>query len=97
MTVKVSKRAEKSFHSIKDFIRFKWGELVANAFEERVVDFLDLLEDFPEIGTLEKINDKRIYGFQLTKQTKVFYRIKGERIIIIVFFDVRQDPKKKPR
>ena len=25
------------------------------------------------------------------------YIIKGERIIILTFFDVRQDPKKKPR
>ncbi|HNR74297.1 MAG: plasmid stabilization system [Bacteroidetes bacterium OLB12] len=94
MTVKVSKRAEKSFHSIKDFIKLKWGELVANAFEERVIDFLDLLENFPEIGTLEKIGDKRIYGFQLTKQTKVFYRIKGERIIIIVFLTLDKTQRK---
>lgn len=96
MTIKVSKRAEKSFHSIKDFIKWKWGELIADAFEQKVVDFLDLLEDFPEIGTLE-IPEKRIYGFQLTKQTRIFYRIKTDRIIIIVFFDVRQDPKKIPK
>lgn len=95
MIIKVSKRAEKSFRSIKDFIKSKWGELIVDAFEQKIIDFLDLLEDFPEIGTLE-IPEKRIYGFQLTKQTRVFYRIKAERIIIIEFFDVRQDPKKKP-
>lgn len=71
MTIKVSKRAEKSFPSIKDFIKGKWGELVADAFEQRIIYFLDLLEDFPEIGTLE-ILEKGIYGFQVTKQTRVF-------------------------
>ena len=69
---------------------------MAEAFEQKMVDFLDLLEDFPEIGVVEVI-EKQIRGFQLTKQTRIFYRIKGERIIILTFFDVRQDPKKKPR
>jgi len=96
MIIEVSKRAEKSFHSIKDFIRSKWGELVAEDFEQKVVGFLDLLEYFPEMGTLE-IPDKKIYGFQLTRQTRIFYRVKGGKIIIMVFFDVRQDPKKRPR
>ena len=96
MTIKVSKRAEKSFRSIKDFINEKWGELVADAFEQKIINFLDLLEEFPEIGTLE-FPEKRLYGFQLTKQTRVFYRINANRIIIIVFFDVRQNPKKRPR
>jgi plasmid stabilization system protein ParE len=95
MIIKVSKRAEKSFRSIKDFIKEKWGELVADAFEQKIINFLDLLEEFPEIGTVE-FPEKRLYGFQLTKQTKVFYRIKANRIIITVLFDVRQDPKKKP-
>ena len=81
MTIKVSKRAEKSFRSIKDFIMEKWGELVADAFEQKIINFLDLLEEFPEIGTIE-FPEKRLYGFQLTKQTRVFYRIKANRIII---------------
>jgi len=52
------------------------------------------LENYPEIGVVE-VDDKQIRGFQLTKQTRVFYRIKGERIIILTFFDVRQHPNKK--
>lgn len=96
MIIKVSKRAEESFRSIKNFLIDKWGESVAEAFEQRVINFLDLLEEFPEIGTLE-FPEKKLYGFQLTKQTRVFYRIKENRVIIIVFFDVRQNPSKRPR
>jgi plasmid stabilization system protein ParE len=95
MIIKVSKRAEKSFRAIRTFIEWKWGVSVANAFEQKIIDFLDLLELFPEIGTLE-ITTKRIYGFQLTKQTRIFYRINADTIIIIEFFDVRQHPKKRP-
>lgn len=96
MKISLTKRAEKSYHSIRDYITNEWGEIVAEAFEQKTIDFLDLLEDFPEIGVIEVI-EKQIRGFQLTKQTRVFYRIKSERIIILTFFDVRQNPKRKPR
>lgn len=96
MKIALTKQAEKNYHSIKEYIIDEWGERVAEAFEQKTIDFLDLLEDFPEIGTIEVV-EKHIRGFQLTKQTRVFYRIKGERIIILNFFDVRQDPKKRPQ
>jgi plasmid stabilization system protein ParE len=60
-----------------------------------VTDFLDILEDFPEIGTTE-LAEKKIRGFQLTKQTRIFYRLKDDKIIILSFFDVRQNPGRKP-
>ena len=96
MRISLTKRAERNYRSIKDYITNEWGERVAEAFEQKTVDFLDLLEDFSEIGVVE-VSEKKIRGFQLTKHTRVFYRIKGERIIILTFFDVRQNPRKKPR
>lgn len=96
MRIFLTKRAEKSFNSIKEYIIKGWGEPVAESFEQKTIDFLDLLKDFPEIGIVE-VKEKQIRAFQLTKQIRVFYRIKNERIIILTFFDVRQDPKKKPR
>lgn len=95
MRIFLTRRAEKNFRSIKEYITNKWGDKVAEAFEQKTIDFLDLLGDFPEIGVVEVI-EKQIRGFQLTKQTIVFYRIKGDRIIILNFFDVRQNPSKKP-
>jgi plasmid stabilization system protein ParE len=95
MRIFITKRADKNFHSIKERIAVSYGGRVAEAFELKTVNFLDILEKFPEIGSVE-VTEKQIRGFQLTKQTRVFYRIKGERIIILTFFDVRQDPKKKP-
>ncbi|KYG80712.1 plasmid stabilization system protein ParE [Roseivirga ehrenbergii] len=96
MKILLTKRAERNFHSIKEYIKKEWGTRVAEAFEQKAVDFLDLLEGFPEIGTVEVV-EKKIYGFQLTKQTRVFYRIKGDCILILTFFDVRQSPSKRPK
>jgi plasmid stabilization system protein ParE len=96
MKILLTRRAKKAYTAIIDFITKEWSETVAAAFEQKTIDFFDLLEDFPEIGTVE-VNDKQIRGFQLTKQTKVFYRVKNDKIIILSFFDVRQNPKKKLR
>lgn len=94
MKIVLTKRAIKKYHSIKDFISSEWGISIATAFEQKTISFLDLLEEFPEIGELEYL-EKQIRGFQLTRQTRVFYRIKGGKILILTFFDVRQNPKKK--
>ena len=61
---------------------------------EKTIDFFDLLKEFPEMGSIE-FPEKQIRGFQLTKQTRILYRIKNKNIIVLAFFDVRQNPKKK--
>jgi len=62
----------------------------------KVFDFLELLERFPELGTLE-VAEKNIRRFQISKQTRIFYRINNDQISLLTFFDIRQDPEKKPR
>lgn len=89
-----TRRAEQNYQAIKRYLIRNWSVKVARAFEEKTTDFLNLLEEFPEIGTVE-VEEKQIRGFQLTTQTRIFYRIKDGRIIILALFDVRQNPKKK--
>ena len=67
-----------------------------DAFEQKTIDFLDLLEQFPEAGTLE-VPEKQIRSFLIVKQIRVFYRVKQNQIILLSFFDVRQNPSKKPK
>ena len=96
MQIFFTKRAENNYRNIKEYLTKEWGNAVTDVFEQRTADFLRLLKDFPELGT-EEVSEKQIRGFQLTKQTRVFYRLKKDRIIILMFFDVRQEPDKKPR
>lgn len=94
MKLFITKRAERNYNKIKEYITTEFGDNVAYVFEQKTTDFLNLLIDYPEMGSLEVVHEK-IRGFQLAKQTKVFYRIKDDRIIILTFFHVRQSPKKK--
>lgn len=96
MKIFLTKRVEQNYISIKIYVAKEWLQNVAAAFEEKAFDFLTLLMLFPEMGS-EEVAEKQIRAFQLTKQTKVFYRIKNESIIILSFFDVRQNPIKKPK
>jgi plasmid stabilization system protein ParE len=89
-----SKRADKKFDLILEYLSKEWGNKVTKAFVKKVYDFLDILSEFPEIGTLENM-DKEIRGFVIIKQVSVFYTVRKNRIILLNFFDNRQSPNKK--
>jgi plasmid stabilization system protein ParE len=92
MQVFVTRRAQQNFDSIIDYIKQKWGEKTAVEFVQKTDEFFKLLKNYPLMGQVEK-NDIR--GFQLSPQTRMLYRIRDEKIIILAFFDVRQNPNKK--
>jgi plasmid stabilization system protein ParE len=92
MQVYVTSRAERNFESIVDYIKEKWGEKTAKEFIQKVDEIFKLLKNYPLMGLVEKDD---IRGFQLSRQTRLLYRIRDNKIIILSFFDVRQDPKKK--
>jgi plasmid stabilization system protein ParE len=47
-----SKRADKKFDKILKYLGDEWGNRVTKSFVKKVYDFLDILNEFPEIGTL---------------------------------------------
>ena len=94
LEIEWSKRADKSFDRIIDFLQAEWGDQVVKAFVKKTYDFLEILAEFPEIGSIQ-FQERGIRGFTLIKQVIVFYKIQGKSIILIDFFDTRQNPKKK--
>lgn len=96
MRIVWTKKARKRFGEILDYIELKFGKTARQSFITKTKDFTRLLYEFPEIGTVE-IPDKKLRGFQLTKQTRVFYRLKNDQIILLTFFDSRQNPRRRPR
>lgn len=94
LDVKWTKRADKKFDKIIEYLISEWNENVAKNFILKVYNFLDILSQFPEIGSLEN-KERAIRGFVIAKQVTIFYRIKGNTIIILNFFDNRRNPIKK--
>jgi plasmid stabilization system protein ParE len=89
-----SKRADKKFDNILDYLSTEWGEKVTGSFVKKVYDFLDILVEFPEIGSLENA-EREIRGFVIVRQITIFYKVSGNKIILLNFFDNRQGSKKK--
>jgi plasmid stabilization system protein ParE len=94
LTIRWTKRAQKKFDLIIEYLLIEWNEHVAEAFVKKVYEFIDTLADFPEIGIIEN-KEKAIRGFTIVKQINIFYHIEGSQIIILDFFDNRQEPKRK--
>ena len=89
LKVKWSKYADQSFDQILNYLEAEWGENVTRAFVRRTYEFLDLLAEFPEVGSMEN-TQKQIRGFVLIKQITVFYIRKDDFLILLNFYDNRQ-------
>lgn len=89
-----SKRADKKFDKILEYLILEWGENVTKAFVRKTYDFLDILSEFLDIGSIEN-KENGIRGFTIIKQVNIFYKVKGDKIILLNFFDNRQNPHKK--
>ncbi|HKL34155.1 MAG TPA: type II toxin-antitoxin system RelE/ParE family toxin [Tangfeifania sp.] len=89
-----SKRAEKQLDEILLFLQNEWGENVTKNFAKKIYNFLDLLSKYPKLGTIEN-KEKQIRGFPIVKQVNLFYKIDKGRIILLSFFDNRQNPQKR--
>ena len=94
LEVKWSKKADSKFDTILEYLLIEWGEKITESFVKKVYDFLDILSEFPEIGTLEN-KEKGIRGFTIARQINIFYQIRENDIVILNFFDNRQSPKKR--
>jgi len=94
LEVQWSKRADRKFDKIIEYLLIEWNERVTRAFVNKVYDLIETLSEFPEIGTIEN-KENGIRGFTIVKQVNIFYKASGNRIIILDFFDNRQAPEKK--
>lgn len=94
LTIYWSKRADQKFDKIIKILDEEWGETATKSFVRKVYDFLELLQEFPEIGTLEN-RESNIRGFVIVKQLTLFYKISQDKIILLNFFDNRMNPKRK--
>ena len=89
-----TKRADVKLDDLIFYLETEWGENVVKAFMKKLYDFLEILSEFPEIGSMQ-FEKKGIRGFPLTKQVSIFYKVEDDRIILLDLFDNRSDPKRK--
>ena len=94
LNIRWTTRADIKLDQLIIYLESEWGDSVVKAFMRKLYDFLEILSEFPEIGSLQ-YPEKGIRGFALTKQVSIFYRIDNNEIVLLDFFDNRSNPKKK--
>jgi plasmid stabilization system protein ParE len=86
-------KAEKSLVEVVEFLTEHWGIKAARSFVLLTEDLTDKLSRFPELGPVED-EEKGIRGILLTPHNRLFYRIKGEAVVILSVFDTRSERPK---
>ena len=94
LSIRWTTKADIKLDQLIIYLKSEWGESVVKAFMRKLYDFLEILSEFPEIGSMQ-YPEKRIRGFALTKQVTIFYKIDSNHIILLDIFDNRSDPNKK--
>lgn len=79
LTIKWSRKSEKKFDLILDYLTDEFGEITTAEFHKK--------------GSLES-KEYAIRGFVIVKQITLFYQVRNNTIILLNFYDNRQKPKK---
>lgn len=92
--LKWNRRASKQFADLQEYLFHEFGETTVKSFTSRLFNFLDLLQKYPHLGTLEN-KEKEVRGFVLQKHTTILHKEYQDSIYILTLFENRQNPDKK--
>lgn len=84
--------AMNDYHTNIEFLLERWTTDVAQEFIEQVEDILALIVVFPEMYPLSDY--KNVRKAVIRKQISLFYRIDGENILLLRFWNNYQHPEK---
>lgn len=97
MRVEWTKPALIDLESIRDYIK-RDSEYYASRFVERVIEAVETLERFPEIGRRVSEAEEENIRELLFNNYRIMYRIETERILILtVIHGARNLSQKKPK
>jgi len=88
-----TKRALQRYQEIIEYLQTNWGEQVTRDFVQRTYRVIDLIRDYPEMGTMEN-KSRHIRGFLVTKHNRLFFRVTETQVILLNFFDTRSGKKR---
>ncbi len=91
LQIVVTDNANITLQTIFDFIEYQFGVAVADDFLEKVEHTLHLTANNPEIFKASPLSKNVRMGF-ITKQTSFFYQVTDTTLVVLHFWDNRQEP-----
>lgn len=89
-----TKRANQKLTLVATYLSKEWGNAVATHFLAKTFDLVDLLGEYPFIGSIE-VREKKIRGLLITPHNRLFYRVTPQKVIVLNIFDTRMNSKQK--
>jgi plasmid stabilization system protein ParE len=90
----VKKRFTNKVQKVLSYLEKEWSHKVAAEFLSKIDRRIELISRHPEIGRpSEKIENVR--GLLITRHNRMYYTIKGDKIIILNMYDTRMNPENK--
>ena len=96
MRVEWTDQAKKGRKQIADYIRDRFGLRHKRDFIQEVNKAVKMLMRLPNVGSVEPLLadlPKTYRSIVVNHLSKIVYRIDGDIIYIVAFWDVRRDPK----
>lgn len=93
--IKWNNAANKTFDEVTEYLQENFSTLAAQNFANNVYDKIDMLVKGLTVGR-KSPKAKSVMILRIDKHRQMFYRMSGTSLIIIDFWDTRQDPKKRP-
>lgn len=77
------------------YLEKEWSYKIASSFLEKIDRRIEQLKKQPYLGAPStKIKDVR--GLLITKHNRLYYKIRGNTVIILNMYDTRMNPSKNP-
>ena len=86
-------KAEERFAEIIDYLGKNWNDKVIADFIRKTNHKLSQIKQRPKM--FRRSDKMNIYEALITKHNLLLYRIVGNKIELLTFFDTRQNPDKK--
>ena len=83
--------AEETLYAVLLFVKLKWGEKAKDKLKKIIVKKLRLIASQPYMFEASSVNNNVRKG-HISKQTSFFYEVNDDYIMILYFWDNRQDP-----
>jgi plasmid stabilization system protein ParE len=93
--IKWNNAAENTFEETTNYLQDNFSSKAAENFANLVYDRIDMLVHGLTVGR-KSDKAKTVMVLKLDKHRQMYYRIHGTTLIIVDFWDTRQDPRKKP-
>jgi plasmid stabilization system protein ParE len=92
MEVILKKRFQSKVDKLLFYLEQEFGKKGIDTFRRSLLSGLEIIKKYPESGAPTILENVR--SFRAGKHIRVYYKVKGNQLIILNMYDLRQDPSK---